>query len=132
MCGLHPASHAVSDQDGKELDQAQQSPMRKFHPVTAVGRMINLAAQEGIGDELNSAAPGLRGLAVRKRGQRETASTQRAQSVGCCGCVPTSVSQCQQRSHFSPDALPTVIRRSSRSVTATSSCDTLSNSRSAA
>ncbi len=29
-----------------------------------------------------------------------TASTQRAQIVGCSGVEPTSVSQCQQRSHF--------------------------------
>ena len=35
------------------------------------------------------------------------AFTQRAQIVGCWGFDPTSVSQCQQRSHFWPAALVT-------------------------
>src|SRR5690348_14597825 len=38
-----------------------------------------------------------------------TASTQRSQSVGCSLCEPTSVSQCQQRSHFWPFAVWTAV-----------------------
>src|ERR1044071_1081515 len=41
---------------------------------------------------------------------------QRAQTVGCAGSLPTSVSYFQQRSHFPPSALKTEIKLSSSSA----------------
>src|SRR5208282_1482403 len=59
-----------------------------------------------------------------------TASTQRAQIVGCSAFWPMSVSQCQQRSHFWPSACSTTIEESSpRSVSRNLISETLNNSR---
>ena len=60
-----------------------------------------------------------------------TAVTQRAQMVGCSGVEPTSVSQCQQRSHFWPSALATTTVRAASPPGFISSWETFSNSRSA-
>src|SRR5208337_1324289 len=57
-----------------------------------------------------------------------TASTQRPQIVGCSGFEPTSVSQCQQRSHFWPPAFFTV--QTGRTPPRSNlTCETLANSR---
>ena len=57
-----------------------------------------------------------------------TASTHRPHSVGCVAFAPTSISQCQQRSHFWPSALETEMEIGS--PTLISKCDTLTSSRS--
>ncbi len=57
-----------------------------------------------------------------------TASTQRPQMVGCSGFEPTSVSQCQQRSHFWPSALEIEIETDLPTVIF--NADTLTSSRS--
>lgn len=72
------------------------------------------------------------GFAARfsSSGRHFTASTQRPHSVGCAATAPTSVSQCQQRSHFWPAAFVTSTLNDSGSPSMRiSSCDTLSNSR---
>src|SRR5437773_11888238 len=58
-----------------------------------------------------------------------TASTQRPQSVGCPAVSPTSVSQCQQRSHFWPSARTTSTGTTLSPFVSISSCETLLNSR---
>src|SRR5947199_7730649 len=57
-----------------------------------------------------------------------TASTQRPHRVGCSLCEPTSVSQCQQRSHFWPSAWTT---NSDPLSLVISNCETLHSSRNA-
>src|SRR5207249_11157220 len=59
-----------------------------------------------------------------------TAFTHLPQMVGCCLLEPTSVSQCQHRSHFSPAAFETVTATVVSLVVLISSCDTFNSSRS--